>query len=174
MTADSDSPWVRVGAFLAEQRENLGYKRRASWARHVEKPGFRQRVITDLELGARDTFADETLRVAEDAYRLVPGSIRRAIASGGLPEPLPLDGEPEEPEQGPAVPTISVADHVLDTPIGQVTHQIMQDLNADADLSPEERAEMEAAVAERIRSDVTLFVHAKRAELERRRSRDDA
>ncbi|MEE2041250.1 helix-turn-helix transcriptional regulator [Nocardiopsis sp. CT-R113] len=63
-------------------------------------------------------------------------------------------------------------EHVLGTRVGRVVYEIVEDIAGDDDLSAEERAELETALAERIRSDYTLFYAAKREEMQRRRGRD--
>lgn len=147
---------ARLRALIEERADDL----ELNWRELVTASGVPYETIRRVRTGDRPINRD-TREGLEDGLKWDRGSIR-AILDGGDPTPLP------------AAPRIAVEDHVLDTPIGQVAYQIMQGLDADDDLSPEERAEMEESIAERIRSDVTLFAEMKRAQIERRRSRDDA
>ena len=134
MTTASED-WRRVGAYLAARREQLGYRKRAPWARHVERRGFRSRVITDLELGERDNYSDDTLAIAEEVYQLAPGSIRHAASAGGTPRPVE-DTEEAEPE----VTTDERFALERTTHRGRVL-EIVTDLEADTEDLPDEVAE---------------------------------
>ncbi|WP_435109963.1 hypothetical protein [Nocardiopsis synnemataformans] len=143
---------------------------RAHLRHHIEKR-VEDRDITWRELEALSGVPYETVRrirtsdrpitrdireKLEDGLRWERGSIR-AILSGGDPTPLP-----EEPR-------LAVEDRVLDTPIGQVFYQAVRDIDADPDLTPEERKELEAATAQRLSDEITLFVEMKRAQIRKRR-----
>ena len=161
MTTTSDA-WKRVGTYLSERRAQLGYTKRAPWARAVERPGFRARVITDLELAQRDNYSDDTLATAEEVYLLTPGSIRRAIATGTTPTPL----EDTTQEAGPA------ETRIIDTPYGRVIEEIYEDLVADTeDWTEEEREEAERQLTDRFRLQYAELMRQTQArrDLDRRR-----
>lgn len=137
-----------------------------TWQEIADAGGITYETIRRVRTGSAEISRD-TREALEDGLRWERGSIRDILQGG---DPTPLPGSPPNPTR---VPRIAVEERVLNTSIGQVTQQIAQDLDADDTLTPEEHAELEVAIAERIRSDITLFVHAKRAEIQRRR-RDDA
>lgn len=166
MTTQSDQ-WRRVGAWLIQRRTELGYKQRTAWAREKSRPRWGMRVIVDMETGERDTYGDDAVQAAEDAYRLQPGSLRRAL-SGEIPTPQPADSSSDE------TPRTVVEDHVLETSIGHVTYQIVRDPTADDTMSPEERRALEEALAERLRTEIPLFVEMRRREIEEQRTQRDA
>ena len=57
------------------------------------------RVINDLENGNRTNFSDTTIAGFEVAYRLAPGSLRRALAGGDL-DPAPAVPQPRREHPG--------------------------------------------------------------------------
>lgn len=85
--------WEKLGALLRARREDgLGYAKLARFARERD---IHERVAWNLEHAARQSYAPETLRAAERAYGLVPGSVSRFLAGGELveiPEAGLLDG----------------------------------------------------------------------------------
>jgi hypothetical protein len=87
MPPASESAWTRLGNLLAARRIELGarYKNKALFARERE---INRRMLWNIESGTRDTYSADTLRAIESAYMLVPGSLDRVLAGGGL-EPLP-------------------------------------------------------------------------------------
>ncbi len=86
--------WERAGPMLAARRAQLSprYANRREFARDT---GLNWRTLHDAERARRANFKDETLRAFENAYRLVPGSLDRTLAGGGL-EPAPAP-EPPRP-----------------------------------------------------------------------------
>jgi hypothetical protein len=128
------------------------------------------RVIVDMESGERDTYGDDAVQAAEDAYQLEPGTLRRALA-GEIPEPEPLYDSPME-----GTLRTLIEEHVLDTAIGQVIYQIAPAPDADDSMSAEERQALEDDLAERLKTEIPLFVEMRRRELEqeKKRKRDDA
>lgn len=163
MTTKRDQ-WRHVGAWLTQRRTRLGYKQRTAWARDLARPRFGMRVIVDMESGERDTYGDDAVQAAEDAYQLEPGTLRRAL-SGDLPEPIPADPAPT----AGSTPQVDVEDHVLDTSIGQVTYQIRPNSTGAADMDPDERQALEDDLAARLRREIPLFVEMRRRELEEER-----
>lgn len=146
MTTASED-WRRVGAYLAARRERLGYRKRAPWARHVERRGFRSRVITDLELGERDNYSDDTLAIAEEVYELVPGSILEAVNTGSDPRPLEDEEDEDEPcaddgrfKEPGREPGRFVAEERTHRLTGRVW-RIVRDLEADTEGIPDDVAE---------------------------------
>ena len=162
MTTTGDETWKRIGAYLTQRRVKLGYRKRAPWARAVGRPGFRARVITDLELGERGNYSDDTLETAEEVYQLQPGSIRQAVEAGGDPRPL------EEEEDGD--------DDRF--PIEHTTYQgqaleIIDDLQADTDDLPDEVADQIIRLSvEHMRAQARLMAEAERRRWEREQGRD--
>lgn len=162
MTTQSDQ-WARVGAWLAARRADLGYRQRTAWTRDHARPRFGSRVIIDMEGGVRDTYGDDAIQAAEEAYQIQPGTLRRALA-GDLPEPIPAD------QTTGAEPVVVQEERVLDTPIGQAAYTVLRELEEDAgDLDDAEQEELVQATAERIRSEMILFARMKRMEIEGRR-----
>jgi transcriptional regulator with XRE-family HTH domain len=91
-----------------------------------------------------------------------------AAAAGypGAADPPALDGE-EPPRY--VIEERPLAVH----PVGQVFQQIVRDLRAHrGDYTEEENAELETAIAERLRTEIPMFIEIKRQELERRRRLD--
>jgi hypothetical protein len=119
------------------------------------------RVIIDMEGGERDTYGDEAVQAAEDAYELVPGTFRRALA-GEIPEPIPVEVEHPEAEHPD-----EVEHQTLDTAIGQVVRTIYG-------LTPEQRDEISRRAADRVREDIRLLVAAKHWENQQQENTDDA
>jgi hypothetical protein len=104
----SREDWERVGRLLAERRVQISarYANRRAFA---EETGLNWRTLYDAEYGKRATFRRETVRAFENAFRLAPGSIDRALAGGELeplaslrpvPSPHPeTEGSPSERER---------------------------------------------------------------------------
>jgi hypothetical protein len=94
MPPENESPWHRLGRLLAQRRIELGprYRNKNLFA---EERQLNRRMVWSIETGARDTYTPDTLRAVERAYMLVPGSVERTLAGGGLepadagPAPLP-------------------------------------------------------------------------------------
>lgn len=86
--------WRRLGEVLAGRRGQLGYgfRRRREFA---EANGLKlsARTLQRLEQGERDAYPGETLAIAEQVYRLEPGSIA-AVLRGGVATPLAEAQEP--------------------------------------------------------------------------------
>jgi hypothetical protein len=78
--------WERVGPLLVERRAQISarYANRSAFAQDT---GLGWRTLHDAENGKRATFKAGTVSALEAAYRLVPGSLERALAGGPL-EPL--------------------------------------------------------------------------------------
>jgi hypothetical protein len=98
----SREDWERVGALLIDRRIEISprYANRRAFA---EETGLNWRTLHDAEYGKRATFKPETVRAFEAAYRLVPGSLARTLAGGGL-EPL---AAPAPPRPVPAAPSVT-------------------------------------------------------------------
>ena len=168
--ATASEDWRRVGAYLAARREELGYRKRAPWARAVERPGFRSRVITDLELGERDNYSDDTLAIAEDVYQLTPGSIRRAVTAGVDPQPVE-EAERTEPEEGAPEGERFALERT--TYKGRVL-EIVTDLEADTDDLPDEAAmEIIHRSIDRMRAQLPMVTEMERRRWEREQERGE-
>lgn len=85
--------WARLGRALELRRGQLGYGH-GGRGRFVRDRGalLSAKTIARLERGERPAYPAATLAVAEEMYRLVPGSIERSLAGGNL-EPA-ADGPP--------------------------------------------------------------------------------
>jgi hypothetical protein len=118
--------------------------------------------ITWAELARASGVPYETIRRVRDGNRPITKDVRDRLEDGlgwarGSIRDILDGGDPT-----PANPRISIENHVLDTRVGQVLYQVIQDLNADQD--PERRAKIDAALAERFANDAELFMRAMRAE----------
>jgi len=111
----SREDWERVGALLIDRRIEISprYANRRAFAAET---GLNWRTLYDAEHGKRATFKPQTVRAFEAAYRLVPGSLVRALAGGGL-EPLSERAGPAlaaAPPPGPCSREEELLDHYLD------------------------------------------------------------
>lgn len=98
----------------------------------------------------------ETRERLENLLRWTPGSVQ-SVEDGGEPTLLR-----KRVERG-----------TLDTPVGQIIYHAVRAIEDGAEgLDDADREELISASEERLRSEITLFVEAKRAELERRRKKE--
>jgi hypothetical protein len=93
--------WEKLGVLLRARRvDGLGYKKRAQFARDR---GIHERTAYNLEEAKRDSYADGTFALAEEAYGWAPKSISRFLADGTPPAQILdaglLDGLDEEDER---------------------------------------------------------------------------
>lgn len=93
---DADA-WRRLGDLLLARRVELGWRRRAPFARHLGLT--HDRTLADIELARRRNFDRPTLLFIERAYGWGEGSIQRVLA-GGEPTVTPQNPEPA-PEVDP-------------------------------------------------------------------------
>lgn len=78
--------WERLGRLLVARRVELGYKRRAAFARAHNLS--HTRTIDDMENARRTNYERGTLAEVEQLYGWEPGSIESVLA-GGEPKPRP-------------------------------------------------------------------------------------
>lgn len=107
--------WKRLGELLVRRRIELDprYSNRKLFAR---ERGLNYRIVTDLEHGIRGNYEDGTITAAEVAYRVAPGSLRRALAGGGLealPPPVPLRAVPAAAAETAGTPAERERDRLL-------------------------------------------------------------
>ncbi|MFY7069622.1 hypothetical protein ACOQFV_27505 [Nocardiopsis changdeensis] len=143
---------LRLGR-LIDQR-----KRRKSWTwTEIAARGIPLETLRRARLGTAP-LTKETLERLDHTLQWEPGSAQTVLNGGN---PVPLEG-----------PTVEQEQRVLSTPLGEAAYTVIREIEEDSeDLDPEEREELEAALAERLRTEMTLFANMKRAELERRRGR---
>lgn len=90
---DEDAAWQRLGELLLARRVELGWRRRAPFARHLGLT--HDRTLADIELARRKNFDQATLLFLERGYGWEPNSIKAVLAGG---EPTVT-----EPNPGPQV-----------------------------------------------------------------------
>lgn len=128
-----------------------------TWADLERASGVPYETIRRVRTGDRPITKDVRDRL-EDGLRWKRDSIRRILEGG---DPIPLEG-----------PTLVQEEGILNTPIGRAVYTAIREIDEDSDdLTDEERSELEEALAERLRTEMTLFANMKRAEIERRRGR---
>jgi hypothetical protein len=85
--------WMLLAQRLKSSRRELGYKNRASFVSHLVSTGSAtasvDRILGDLERGARSNYSAATLSAIESWYSLDRGEVRRILDSA--PEPRPLE-----------------------------------------------------------------------------------
>lgn len=98
MTSPGDEMWFRVGDMLRDRRFELDarYADRGGLDLFAEERGINRRLAWDIENAYRTNFSPGVLFQIENAYELVPGSIRQALAGGEF--------TPAEPAVIPPVP----------------------------------------------------------------------
>lgn len=86
MTAGDKAAWERVGVLLRDRRFELGpeYARRGGLTRFCQDRDINYRLAWDAEHAYRTNISPGYIALLEDAYQLVPGSIRNALGGGGL------------------------------------------------------------------------------------------
>lgn len=149
MTSPPD--WQRLSAAVETRQQEL----RDTWTAISHRGQIPLETLRRARLGKRP-LTEENLRRLEMGLRWAPGSAD-AVLDGGDPAPLP------------SVPHVQVEEHVLDTAIGQVTYQIAPLSDADGVMSAEELQELEEDLAERLRTEIPLFVEMRRRELAKRK-----
>ncbi len=99
MADASHEAWVRVGEMLQDRRFELDRRYAAPKGLDLfaEEHGINKRLAWEVETAYRSNFRPGTRLLIEDAYELVPGSIRRALAGGEL---TPADRTPAAPPDG--------------------------------------------------------------------------
>lgn len=75
--------WQRVADVLKRQRVELGFPIRSTLVSYLVQHQLAKmsidRILGDLERGARDNYASSTIASVETWYGLVPGEIRRIL-----------------------------------------------------------------------------------------------
>lgn len=123
---------------------------------------------------------DDPQRANDDIWlRLAAAAgVGRTRLFATLGRPLPIDGaELDDAQDDDAEEELDAAitEHMLETPVGRAVYEIVRDMARNTAAMPEEeRAEVEAGLAERFRQDYTVWFDAKLREMERRRERGDA
>lgn len=111
--------WGRVADRLRAARIELGYQRRSELVNALMRAGRAklsvERILGDLERGARANYSPSTLSAAEAWYGLAPGEIRHLLAGDSQPSvhppganlPLPGARPPKVSDPGyTSMPTI--------------------------------------------------------------------
>lgn len=99
--ADAPAPaWKRVGELLQGRRVDMDTRYRNLHVFAAERE-INYRLAWDLEAGARTNYRQPTLRAAEVAYGLRPGSVDTALSGGDL---MPADEFSPRNPQHPARP----------------------------------------------------------------------
>ncbi len=103
MAAPGHEAWVRVGEMLRDRRFALDRRYAAPKGLDLfaDEHGINRRLAWDIETAYRANFSPGTLLQVEDAYELVPGSIRQALAGGEFTEAE--SGVPPVPADAPEV-----------------------------------------------------------------------
>lgn len=91
--------WKRLAELAIARRVELGYHRRAKFAR--ARGLSHDRTLSDLENAKRTNFEPATIAQIEQIYQWAPGSVR-AVLDGGNPTPIghqspPLPGLGPDP-----------------------------------------------------------------------------
>lgn len=149
MTSPPD--WQRLSAAVDARQKEM----RDTWTAISRRGDIPLETLRRARLG-RTPLTEGNLRRLEVGLRWTLGSAD-AVLDGGDPTPLP------------SAPRVEVEEHVLDTAIGQVKYQIAPVSDADGVMSAEELQELEEDLAERLRTEIPLFVEMRRRELEKRR-----
>lgn len=121
--------WQRLSRLLVERRLELGYAKRAPFAR--ANGLSHDRVLFDLENARRDNYDPATLALVEQIYRWRRGSIE-AVREGG--DPTPVDDSNAEPLPAFGVSPLDVHDErEVRQLLAQIEAQIADALRAEAE-----------------------------------------
>jgi hypothetical protein len=93
LSAPKDA-WERLGRLLARRRVELdpAYRSRQKF---VEATGLNERLVADLENARRTSYRDTTVYAVENAYKVVSGSLTRALEGGPLAPQPEQTGDPQ-------------------------------------------------------------------------------
>ncbi|WDZ91175.1 helix-turn-helix transcriptional regulator [Nocardiopsis sp. HUAS JQ3] len=161
-----------AGALIHQARKQAKLSQREL----AKRAGISETWLRGMTIGLG---GDDPQRANNDIWLRLASAVRvgptKLFATLGRPLPSTeeladvddLDDDTEE-DLDPAI-----TQHMLETPVGRAVYEIVRDMARDTSaMSEEERAEVEEGLAERVRSDYTVWFDAKLREMERRRRGD--